>query len=330
MSGHRIGSFELTATRSRARGKDKDDLLLLAALNEENPVDLLDALEEHILDVDHYSGSDGTMQIRPQARQRVDDVLEITFSVDISGVQEIIRDGTLDGMPIKAVKGKDDVARLFSCCALWRPPSGDRGILLVHSPWGRGGSKTVILRLLQRAVNKVVEAKAKLHADPLIPSSAVDRLLRNADATKIVYSRNTGIRSTFGNKSTTHSASAEMDLVIKGSDSRPYRDALRSALRSTGDREQFYTVRLRDGLDGDGYHEETFDEVEVVFADAAGSTKYSMSSNTIPRVSHELTNQINGVYYGLADEDEADWARQLMEGVSPHLHRLIESISRSM
>ncbi len=184
------------------------------------------------------------------------------------------------------------------------------------------------MRLIQHAVDQTEGPKAKVSADPMIPAKALERMLRQANATKITYTRTTGITSTFGDSKQRASAPAEVDLVVKGSDSIPFRNALTAALKLTANREKLFTVRVRDDDTG-GYREETFDDVAIDIATAGGVRRYSMKQNTLPTMGFNLTPEINSVYFGLPDGGK-EWSTQLLDGVLPHLHRKAKEVASDL
>lgn len=322
MAGHIVTPYEVKAKRKHAR-TNKDTLLLLASLATDRTVDFLDAVESNLVSVESLASTDGTRTVECVEVSRAGDALAMVFAADVSGEREVVHDGALPGRPVVFTKGNKHVTRFYSCCLLWRPPSGTSGILLVHSPWARGGSKAQVLKLVQRAVD-CSGAKAKISADPMIPAKALKRILRQANATKITYSRSTGVTSTFGENDVKASAQAEIDLVVKGSDSVPFRDALTRALKGTTNREKLFTVSVRDGEDG-GYKEETFEDVAIDITTPGGSRRYSMKDNTLPTMGFNLTPEFNNVYYGLP-EGGSEWAAELLAGITPHLVRRAEEV----
>jgi hypothetical protein len=330
MAGHMVTPYELTATRKHAR-KEKDEKLLLAAIGKDSVIDLLDAAEAHLTSVAPVVYSDKTRTVSAVAVARDGDALGMVFASDVSGEREVVHDGAVPGRPVVFTKHDKHVTRFYSCCLLWRPPSGDAGLLLMHSPWGRGGSKANVLALVQRAVDAEKGTKAKLHADPMIPAKALDRFLRKAEATKIVYTRSTGVRSSFDDNSTTQSARAEMGLVVKGTDTLPYRDALAKALKKNASRDKLFTLRVRDETSEDGYREETFDDVYVDISTPGGNRRYSMKKDTIPTIGFNRTPEVNSVYYGLPDDDaDGSWASGLLEGVMPHLIKVVGEVQADL
>lgn len=325
MSGHLVTPYEVTATRKYAR-QEKREFLLLASIAKDVTVDLLDAAEGNITGVQPLKSTDGTRTVACVEAERIGDSVGMVFAADVSGEREVVHDGDLPGRPVVFTKGNKHVTRFYSCCLLWRPPSGTSGILLVHSPWGRGGSKAQVVQLVQRAVDSA-DAKAQIHADPVIPAKALDRILRNAKATKITYTRATGVTSTFGNAAQQASAPAEIDLVVKGSNSIPFRDALAAALKATTtNREKLFTVRVRDG---NSYRDETFDDVAIDITTPGGTRRYSMKHETLPTIGFNLTPEINAIYYGLPDGGQ-DWARDLLSGALPHLIKRVEEVQRDL
>lgn len=319
MAGHLITPYEVTATRKHAR-KEKDKLLLLASLGKDMTIDLLDAVETNLPKVEPLTSADGTRTVECAEVRRKGDALAMIFASDVSGEREVVHDGVAAGRPVVFTKGKKHVTRFYSCCLLFRPPSGTSGILLIHSPWGRGGSKSQVVLLIQRAIDQVEGAKAKISAAPMVPAKALERILRQANATKITYTRSTGVTSTFGEARRQASAPAEIDLVVKGSTSVPFRDALAAALRATKSREKLFTVRVRDDDVDGGYREETFDDVAIDITTPGGIRRYSMKQNTLPTMGFNLTPEINSVYFALPDGG-ADWPTQLLDGVVPHLEK---------
>lgn len=322
MAGHIVTPYEVKAKRKHAR-TNKDTDLLLASLATDGTIDLLDAVESHLVNVETLTSTDGTRTVECVEVRRTGDALAMVFAADVSGEREVVHDGELPGRPVVFTKGNKHVTRFYSCCLLWRPPSGTSGILLVHSPWARGGSKAQVLKLVQRAVD-CSGAKAKISADPMIPAKALERILRQANATKITYTRSTGVTSTFGESDERASAQAEIDLVVKGSGSLPFRDALTKALKATTSREKLFTVRVRDGESG-VYRDETFDDVAIDITTPGGSRRYSMKENTLPTMGFNLTPEFNNVYFGLP-EGGSEWAAELLSGVMPHLVRRAEEV----
>jgi aspartate 1-decarboxylase len=321
LSGHTITPYDVTATRKRAK-KDKDVLLPLAAIGKDTSVDVLEAIDEHILDTAPLISADKSHEFRAVgvARgtgKRSDRVL-ILFASDVSGEREVVQD---EQRNVVFTKDGNHVTRIYSCCLLWRPADETSGVLLIHSPWGRGGSRAQVVTLMQRAIDATDGAKAKLRADPMIPKKMLERWLRQANATKITYSKTTGVTTTFGTNRA--SAEAELDLVVKGSNSAPFRDALVAALRASANREKLYTLRVRD--DDGKYEEETFDDVAVDIATAGGVRRYSMRENTVPTVSFNMTPEFNNLYYGLPD-DADEWPDLLVEGAAEHLDKRLQDV----
>ena len=324
MAGHLVTPYEVTATRKHARS-DKDKPLILSSIGKGVTVDLLDAVESNVCQVEPLKSTDETRTVECVEVRRNGDAVAMVFASDISGEREVVHDAALPGRPVVFTKGSKHVTRFYSCCLLSRPASGTSGVLLVHSPWGRGGSKSQVVRLVQRAVDRTEGAKAKISADALIPAKALDRILRQARTTRITYTRSTGVTSTFGEEAPRASAPAEIDLVVKGSNSVPFRDALAAALRATKNREKLFTVRVRDDAADGGYREETFDDVAVDIATAGGVRRYSMREDSLPTMGFNLTSEINAVYYGLP-EGGTDWPVQLLNGVLPHLETRLQEV----
>lgn len=322
MAGHVVTPYEVTATRKFAR-KNKDTPLELASIGEGVTVDLLDAVDSNILGIEPLKSTDGSRRVTCAEMRRNNDTLAMVFAADVSGEREVVHDGADPARPVIFTKGDQDVTRFYSCCLLWRPAPGTAGILLVHSPWGRGGSRSQIVRLIQRAVDQTEGAKAKISADALVPAKILARILRQAKATKITYRRTTGITSTFGDAQERKSAPAEIDLVVKGSGSIPYRDALAAALKATANREKLFTVRVRN--DDGGYREETFDDVAIDIPTAGGTRRYSMRDDTLPTIGFNLTPEINSIYYGLPDGG-VGWPKLLLDGVVPLLQRRLTEV----
>lgn len=328
MAGHTITPYEISATRKFVRDKAKRaELLLLASLSDKATVDLLDLVETHIEHVEPMMSSDGTKTTRCVLVRRHGERVEMVFACDVSGEREVVIDGADPGRPVVFMKGAEHVARFLSCCVLWRPAGGTEGILLLHSPWGRGGSKSHIVNLLQRAVDQEPLAKAKLHADAKVPVEELERLIRQANATKVTYTKRTGITSDFaGNGSTrnTASAPAEIDVVVRGSDGVPFLDAFKNALRRRADRERLLTVKVADGAGG--YEEQVFDDVEVELKTSSGARTYSIKRDTIPTIGFNLTSEINSVYYGLPDDAHDKWPAELLDGIAKNLRGLLDDL----
>jgi hypothetical protein len=327
MAGHTITPYELTATRKFLRDKSKkDEPLILASLSDSATVDLLTVIEKNVLKAKPSTSSDKTRETACVAVRRKGDIVTMVFACDISGEREVVRDAQAAGRPVVFTKGQKHIAQFLSICMLWRPAAGTEGVLLIHSPWGRGGSKAHILGVLQRAVNADSDAKAKLHADPKVPADVLEQLLQRANATKVTYTRRTGITSDFAVSSSSQtSTSAEMELVVRGADSVPFRDAFTNALKRKADRSKLFTVQVRDG-DG-GYEEQRFDDVEVEIQTGAGKRTYSMARDTIPTMGFDLTGEINAIYYtDMPDGAEADWPETLLENGSVHMKRILDEV----
>ena len=327
MAGHTLTPYEFVATRKWARKEKKGEHLLLASLGEDKQVDLLEVIEQNILAVEPVVSTDDTRTVRCVQVESWGDAVAIVLAAEISGEREVVRDGADAARPVTFVKGRQHLTAYYSCCVVWRPASGTEGILLMHSPWGRGGNRGELMKLLQRAVDADPDAKTKLRTNPLVPQKALARLLRRASATRIIYSKRSGIRSTFDN--TNQSAPAEMDLVVKGSDSVPYRNALAAAIRSGSD-EQLFTVRVRDESQKGGYREEEFDDVEVDLETAGGRRRYSVKGGTIPTVGFNITPDVNNVYYRLPDDQPDRWPTELLDGLSVVLKKTLDEVQRDL
>jgi hypothetical protein len=268
--------------------------------------------------------TDGTRTFQFEYYELDGDNLTIVFSNEITGEREQIRDNKAKGRPVVFTKDNRHVTIYYSVCLLWRPPDGTDGLLLMHSPWGRGGSKGQVMKVLQAATN-ASGAKAKLAASALIPQKMLDRFLRNAKATKIIYRKDSAITSTFAGS--TRTALAEMDLVVKGSNSIAFRDALTAALKATKqDPAKLFTVEIRDPQADGGSRAETFDDVEVEISTPGGPRRYSMRNETIPTVGLDITSAFNSVYYRLDAQDPDSWPEQLCEGVTPHLRNRLKEV----
>ncbi len=325
MASHLVTPYELTATRQRAR-KNKDTPLLLSALGQDVTVDLLDVVDANICSVEPYTNSDKTGSVRCVERIRSGDSISMVFDSGLSGQREVVHDGSDPNQPVVFTKNPTHVASSYSVCLLWRPPTGNSGILLMHSPWGRGGSKGQVLSLLQRAVNREELAKAKLKASAMVPAKALERILRQANATKITYSRSTGVSSTFGASRTQKSAPAELDLVVKGTNSIPFRDELTKAVKASANRDKLFSLDVRDDDAEGGYRSETFDDVTIEIPTSGGVKSYSMKNDSIPSLGFNLTSEINDVYYGLPDGQTKDWPPLLLEGVTPLLTKVLAEL----
>lgn len=324
MAGHHLTPYDLTATRARAR-KNKDQKLLLASLSDKTTIDLLDLISANIRTVAPVQSADGSRTVRCVAATRNDDVVRMVFAADLVGEREVVHDGDDDERPAVFEKRKTHITRYFSVATLWRPSDGETGILLVHSPWGRGGSKGQILTLLQRSVSIDPLARAKLHADPKIPGAVLRRILDTAQSTKITYLRHTGVTSEFDAAVGQKSAAAEMALVIKGSDSLPFRDALTAALRTGKSREKFFTIQVRDDDTGD-LRTETFDDVEVDVRTGGGVKTYSLRKDTFPTLGFDYTPEINAVYWALPSDEYEKWPMGLLDGTSGVFDRLLAEV----
>ncbi|MEM9202777.1 MAG: hypothetical protein AAGC53_14015 [Actinomycetota bacterium] len=315
--------YEFFATQKWAR-KDKDKRLLLGAMGEDPPADLLAVLEAGLTSAPSSRSSDGSRSTSCVHVARSGDLLEMVFACDISGERETIFDGSQEGRPHVFTKGEVHISRVFSVCLLWRPPAGTDGVLLLHSPWGRGGSKIHILNLMQRAVNAASpDPKAKLHAFPTVPQAVMERLLRQAKASRITYLRGTGVTSEFAKASGKQTARAEMALVVKGSDTIPFRDALTSALTAEQNKQKFFTVSVRDA-DGN-YQDEQFEDVEIAIPTGSGHTTYSVRNDTMPKMGFTLG--LNSTYFGLPDDDRDSWPRLLADGARTELRRILRDVA---
>jgi hypothetical protein len=288
MAGHTITPYELYATRKRPR-KEEDGtkrLLLAAELTRDGTLDLLDVLSDHVLEAAPSVANDQSRSVTCVDVHRHGEMLDLVFACDVTGEREVVRDPA-EGVVV-FMKDAKHVARYFSCCRVWRPANGDQGLVLIHSPWGRGGSKNQILAVLQRAVNAEEGAAAKLRAHPKIPQEVLEEWLKTLNATKITYLKPKGIRSRFETVAGARSAPAEMAVVVKGSDTIPFRDALTHAFRASQDRQAFFTVEMRNS-DG-SYSDEKFEDVEITIDLGAGHLRtYSMRKETVPTVGFDLT-----------------------------------------
>lgn len=329
MSGHTVTPYELTAVRKHVRLKGKEpEPLLLASIAKDRTIDLLDAIASHVEAVSAVTSSDETRAVSCVETRRDGNALLLVIAQDVSGEREVVLDGDDPQRPVVFTKGEKHVTRIHSCCMVWRPASGTAGLLLMHSPWNRGGSRASVLRLIQRAVDAEEGAKAKLHADPMIPAKALERLLRQAKATRITYSKAAGVRTEFDDNGLVTSAPAELDLVVRGSDSVPFRDALASALRKPANRQKLFTIKVRDDDADGGYREETFDDVEVAIETAAGSKTYSIAQNTVPTMGFNITSEVNHVYAGLPEDDEGrGWPALLLDGLSGRLAAIAAEVT---
>lgn len=324
MSGHMVTPYEFTATMKRVPKEQRDEELLLASIGKRVTVDLLDAVAPNITEIEPVKQTDGSWQMSCVRAKRSGDKVTMVFAIDQTGERELVLDGNDPARPVIFTKGTADVTRIYACGMLWRPADGTTGVLLLHSPWGRGGSRSKTLTLLQRAVNAVEGAQVQLHADPMIPAKVLARWLRQANATKIVYTKDKRIRSTFGDTDTAASAVAEMDLVVKGSASIPYRDALKAALRASANKDKFFTVTLRE-VDGDD-REETFDDVTVELDTGGGLKRYSMRNETVPTVSFNRTPEMNKIYFDLPDNKNATWPDELLANVGPEFDKVLQDV----
>lgn len=329
MAGHTLTPYQITATRKRAR-KNKDPLLL-AAVGKDQPVDVLDALETHLVDAPPLVSTDETRQVRCVAVDRDGDLLQFIVACDIRGEREVVHDGDAADRPAVFEKNKHHVTRYYSSCLIYRSPTATEGILLVHSPWGRGGSKGQILKILQRALDCDPDVKALLHADALVPAGMLYRLLQNAKATKITYRKDAGVSSEFEQVSGRRSAPAEFALTVKGTTSLGYRDALTKALKSgrgKGQEHQLFTVQVRSGPDGE-MHDETFDDVDVTI-ESGGTTKvYSVGRDTFPTVSTNVTTEFNSIYWALPDGKYDQWPVELLRETGPILSNALSDARSS-
>lgn len=324
MAGHTVTPYQLKAKRARAR-KNKEVTLNLAALADGTSVDLLDVLEANLPSVAAYESSDKSQLIRCElVNACAADVVTIVFAADRLGEREVLHDTSEDSRPVVFEKGRKHAARYFMCCLVWRPTDGGDGILLLHSPWGRGGTKTQILKLLQSAVRNEPKAKAKLSADAMIPAAALSAILDRANATKITYRRETGVQSDFASVDGTKTAPASMALVVKGTNTLPYRDALGKALKDKANRSKLFVASVADG-DGN-YTEQTFDDVEVEVDTGAGKATYSISTESIPTMGYNETSEINAAYYALPEGDWGNWPAQLEAAVRPVLLRVLGNV----
>jgi hypothetical protein len=331
MSGHTITPYEIYATRIRARDeKKKQQRLLLASLSDETSIDLLDVVVANVRDVDPVVSNDSTKTTSclMAERRRGSDRVTMVFASDYKGAREVLHDGEDASLPVVYEKRPRDVTRYYWLALLWRPPTGDTGALLVHSPWTRGGSKGHVLTFLQRAVSKVPETKAKLKANPMIPQAVLQRIMRDAKTTRISYVKTTGVTSEFDRASGKRSAPAEMDLVIKGSGSIPYRDALAAALRQAENRDKFFTVEVR-GTDGK-FHEETFDDVEISVQTGSGLRTYSVRNETFPTLGFNRTPEINSVYWNLPAGDYAKWPGALIKGTRREFDDILHDVAKDL
>lgn len=291
MAGHTVTPYNVTAVRKHARAKEtKEKALPLASIGKDAPVDLLDAVQARLLDVEPVVSGDSSQTFRPVAIERGtgmrSDRVAMLFATDVSGEREVVHDESPERKVIFTKDGKH-VTRFYSNCLLWRPADETAGVLLIHLPWGRGGSRAHVLKLMQRAVDATEGAKAKLRVDPMIPQKMLARWLRRANATRITYTRTTGVTTTFGQ--TRASAQAELDLVVKGSATAGFRDALTKALQASASRDRLFTLSVRDENAEGGLREETFEDVSVDIPIAGGVRRYSMRDDTVPTVGFNMT-----------------------------------------
>jgi len=323
MSGHRVTPYELTATRKWAKEDEAGENLLLASVSDDKTVDLLDVVEAHIKNVPPATNADKTWELECVEVQRQKDSLSMAFAVDVSGEKETILDGSKPGRPFAFEKNQKHVSRFYSCCLLWRPPKSTEGRLLVHSPWGRGGSRVQTTRLLQRALNEEPELKVKLHAAPLVPAKLLQKFLERAKATQITYVKPKGIASTFGDATNNRTTLAHMAVVVKGSDTIPFRDALQAALKASKNRDALFSIRLRDEGAKGGYIDETFEDVLIDLDTGGGIKRYSMRTDAIPTVTFDETSEINNLYFALPENNHDIWAKELLKGATPVLEKLL-------
>lgn len=324
MAGHTVTPYSVIAKRKHARGER--DNLLLASLSPGGTVDLLDVVAEHITAVDPQVSTDGATTIRCEVAERKGDSVMMVIAIEVTGEQEIVR--RAGDREVVLVKEREHITQYYSCALLWRPPSGTEGMLLTHSPWGRGGRRTAIAKLIQRAVNVDGDTKALIKTDTLVPAAVLERYLRQAKATRIIYSKGTGITSTFGGKRA--STPAEVDLVVKGSDSAGFRDQLSKVLkqRKEASLEGLFRIQVRDP-DGGGYREEEFDDVSVDIPVLGGVRRYSLKKNTVPTLGFDATEAITSAYHDLAGSGEGEWAERLLRSVRPKLEQFREELTRA-
>lgn len=340
MALHKYTPYQVTAERLNHRGKDGAPRLELAALGGDQPVDLLDALEANLVGLPPINNQAKTQKMRCVDVRRSGDYLHMVFAHDYSGERELVLDvaeGEDGGEGVaKVVFLKEDqhVARIYSCCTVWRPssPADDPcvGVLLIHSPWGRAGSRSMTGRLLQKALRAHDPApKAKLKLDALVTDAALQNIINTADATRIRYTKSKRLRSSFANPDGGHqSVESEMSLVVKGADATPFRDALRGALRSADKRSSLFTVEIRDG---EAFEEETFDDVEVTFTTGSGNTTYSLKKDNVPTMGYDLSSDVQSVYAILPPEERGDnWPRLILDGLVERLQRLATEVSRGL
>lgn len=329
MAGHIVTPYEVIATRKGAR-KNKDEPLLLAALGKDVSLDLLDLVETNICKVPPCVNGDKTSSTRCVAVERTGDSVLMVFDAGRSGEREVVRDNS-PKRKVVFTKQNDHIGSYYSSALLWRPPSGTAAVLLVHSPWGRGGSKGQVLQLLQRAVNVEELAAAKLRANPMIPAKELAKILRAAKSTRITYTKSTGVTSTFDGASGKKSAPAEIDLVVKGSGSIPFRDELTRALKATANKDKFFTLSVRDEAVDGGYREETFDDVTIDIQTSAGSKRYSMRNETVPTLGFNLTSEFNEVYSALPKEAARvdEWPDLILKGAKKYLPAFVKVVNNS-
>lgn len=340
MALHKYTPYKITAEKLYDRGAGPAPRLELAALGGDEPVDLLDALTSNLIGLPPVANQSKTQRMRCVDLLRTRDYLHLVFAHDYSGERELVFDvaegaeGEDDASEVVFLKEDKHVARIHSCCTIWRPSSAKddptTGIILIHSPWGRAGSRALTGKLLQKALRQhEPKPKARLHLDPLVSDEALRRIIDTADATKIRYSKTKWLRSDFASPNGgQQSVESEMSLIVKGADATPFRDALRGALRNSDRRSSLFTVEVRDG---DGFDEETFDDVEITFAAGSGNTTYSLAKNAVPTMGYNLSGDVQSVYAALPPEERGeDWPSLILSGLADRLQRLAREVRRGL
>lgn len=326
MTGHTVTPYEISATRAHARS-NKDVKLLLASLGEKTTVDVLDALSNSLATVDPIEPKIDSRGVRCVLTDRDGDKLWLVFAVDYIGQREIVQDGDDPAHPAVFEKNGKHISRFFSVGLIWRPDDGEEGVMLIHSPWGRGGTRSQIMTLLQRSVAATPGAKAKLHSRAMVPEAVVRRIVSNLNSTRVTYVKDTGVQSTFGANSGKKSAPAEMSITVKGSATIPYRDALAAALRSKRNRDGLFVIDVRDE-DG-GYTTETFDDVQIAVKTASGTREYSLRDETLPTIGFNLTPEINSAYAALPENEHAKWPGELLAATKRHFLDVLGDVRSS-
>src|SRR5262249_28228714 len=98
--------------------------------------------------------------------QRDGDHVDLVYAADFHGNRELeMKDGE-----VVFEKLTEHVTRIFGVASVWRHPTEPRSVLLVHTPWSRGGGSTRLIQLLTRCV-RLAGSSANIEHNPMITAS---------------------------------------------------------------------------------------------------------------------------------------------------------------